>query len=442
MSIRNDKYKMKKVLIIAYYWPPSGGSGVQRWLKFVKFLPNFNWKPVVVVPKDPEYNILDPSLEEDIPIEAEIIKLPIWEPYWIFKKITGKKKEERLDTELLFIENKQTLIEKISLWIRGNLLIPDPRIFWINSTVRRLKKIIQEQKPKVIITTGPPHSVHLIGYQLKKHTNVQWIADLRDPWSELDLLDNFYPSKLAIKRQKRIEKKVLSFADKIITVSFSWAKNLEDSLNRKVEVITNGYDYSDIKTNRKNKKNKFIICHAGIINSFRNQNVFWESLNELCNEKVLFKEQLQINLIGSYNTELESHINTYDNLKSKLHFSGYVPHSKLKYNFGEAKCLLLFQNRSKNVTGHIPGKLFEYLAAQKPVVAIACPKSDLSKILKNCRAGYVCDFDDKAEMKRALLEIFNNESEQPDLKEIDVFSRDNLTRKLVTIIEDLSIDKV
>ncbi|HKI88004.1 MAG TPA: hypothetical protein VKA38_03185, partial [Draconibacterium sp.] len=179
---------MKRVLIITYYWPPSGGGGVQRWLKFVKYLPSNGWKPVVAVPENPEYPVIDLSLQEDVPKEAEIIKLPIWEPYGIFKKITGRKKEERVNTGLLFDEKKQTSIEKISLAIRGNFLIPDPRIFWVKPSIKRLKKLIPELNVEAIITTGPPHSVHLIGYRLNKIFGIPWIADLRDPWSNLDML--------------------------------------------------------------------------------------------------------------------------------------------------------------------------------------------------------------------------------------------------------------
>ena len=235
---------MKKVLIITYYWPPSGGSGVQRWLKFVKFLPQYGWKPIIIVPKDPEYPIYDYSLLNDIPKEAEIIELPIWEPYNIFKKLSGKKKNERVNNGLLFDNKSQSLFVKISLWIRGNLLIPDPRIFWVRPSIRRLKKILPEINPEVVVTTGPPHSVHLIGLELKKSfKNLRWISDFRDPWSEFQMLSEFYTSKFSYKRQRYLEKRVLDSASIITTVSPSWKKVLQSSTKTPVECITNGYDF-------------------------------------------------------------------------------------------------------------------------------------------------------------------------------------------------------
>ena len=132
---------MKKALIITYYWPPSGGSGVQRWLKFVKYLPEYGWQPIVIVPKNPEYPVFDDSLLKNIPKEVEVLKFPIWEPYSIFKKLTGRKRGDRVNTGLLFDERKKSITERVSLWIRGNLLLPDPRVFWIRPTVRQLKSI-------------------------------------------------------------------------------------------------------------------------------------------------------------------------------------------------------------------------------------------------------------------------------------------------------------
>jgi len=426
---------MKKVLIISYYWPPSGGPGVQRWVKFVKYLPSNGFKPIVVVPDNPEYPVIDHSLEADIPAEAEIIKLPIWEPYWIFKKLTGRKKEEKVNTGLLFDEKKQSLIEKILLWIRGNFLIPDPRLFWVNSSVKQLKKIIPGLNIDAIITTGPPHSVHLIGYQLKKNFGIPWIADLRDPWSNLDILDKFYPTKLARRWHRKIEKRALTTADQLISVSPTWASELEKVVNKPVEVIANGYDTGDFGSQKNTQSNRFLISHVGMINSFRNQNALWEALDEICAESEEFKQKLSIQFVGTYDPKLNEVLNQYNQLSGKLVFSGYIPHSEVKHKYAESDCLLLLQNKSKNTRGHIPAKVFEYLASEKPILALAEPESDIGKIITSCNGGFVCNFDDKDSLKKFILSIYRNEIPKPNLQEIEAFSRINLTKKLTKIIE-------
>ena len=321
---------MKKILVITYYWPPGGGAGVQRWLKFVKYLPQFGWNPIVVVPENPEYPVIDHSLKNDIPPEAEIIELPIWEPYGIFKKITGRQREEKVNAGLYFDERKQSLTVKISLWIRGNFLIPDPRIFWVNPTFRRLKKIIPEINPDVIVTTGPPHSIHLIGLKLKKKFNLPWIADLRDPWSTIDSLEKFYPTKYAVKRQKRLEKKVLVNTDRIITVSPGWSKELEQLVTKEIDYIPNGFDEDDLIEPTVKETEMFVISHLGMLNVYRNNNYFWEALNELCEESEDFKNRLQLRFFGIHDKSFDFHLFQYENLRGKYMISGYIPHSEVK----------------------------------------------------------------------------------------------------------------
>jgi len=430
---------MRKILIITYYWPPSGGGGVQRWLKFVKYLPANGLKPVVVCPKNPEYPVLDESLLDDIPEEAEIVKLPIWEPYWIFKKITGRKKEEKVNAGLLFDEKRQTIVEKFSLWFRGNFLIPDPRRFWIRPSVKRLKKLIPEINPEAVITTGPPHSVHLIGYLLKKDLNIPWIADLRDPWSTFDIFEKFYPTKWARNRQKRLEKKTLSLADTVLTVSPSWAQELQNSLKKKVEFIPNGYDGKDLNQKSTSDPDSFLISYVGLINSFRNQSVFWESLNELCTENEEFNQKLKIQFVGIYDEKINESLEKYKNLKGKLQFSGYIPHSEVKFRYAESDCLLLLQNRSDTSKGHIPGKVFEYLASCKPVLALAKTESDIGSIISDCNAGIVCHFDDKESVKKGIISIFKKEIFHHNIEKINSFSRQKLTIKLAeTVIKTIN----
>jgi len=429
---------MKRVLIITYYWPPSGGGGVQRWLKFVKYLPSFGWQPVVVVPENPEYPVTDYSLEDDISPQTDIIKLPIWEPYGIFKKITGRKKEEKVNAGLLFDEKKRTLTEKLSLWIRGNLLIPDPRVFWVRSSSKRLKKILKYLKPDVLITTGTPHSVHLIGNKMKRcYPGLPWLADLRDPWAEWDMLDQFYASKWAKKRQKNLEYKTLSLADAITTVSPSWANELESTIKKKVHCITNGFDEEDFSNySYKEKSNDFIISHVGIINSYRNPESLWTALQELCEEFPEFYQKLQIQIIGITDTGLGKTLDKFPKVKEKTSVTGYIPHEKVVYQYQKSSCLLLLLNNTKNSMGHIPGKFFEYLASGKPVLAMAPVESDVARIIREQKIGFAAPFDDKDFIKKSILSIFRGETDQISYETINEFSRRSLTKKLSELLTE------
>lgn len=427
---------MKKVLIIAYYWPPSGGGGVQRWLKFTKYLPQYGWEPIVVVPKDPEYPVIDKSLEADVPAEATVIKLPIWEPYGIFKKLTGRKKEEKVNTGLLFDEKKQSVIEKLSLWIRGNILIPDPRVFWVKPTAKELIKRIPKLKPDFIITTGTPHSVHLIGKRIKKRfPEIPWLADLRDPWADLDMLDQFYTSAWAKNRQRKLEYKVLTMANVVTTVSPTWAKELQAKTKTPVHCITNGFDSDDFENFDYNANNSaFVISHVGIINSYRNPEPLWSAMEELCNEIPGFKEKLKLQIIGITDAGLGKSLDKFPQLKDKTSVTGYISHEKVVEKYQNSSCLLLLLNNSKNSNGHIPGKFFEYLASGKPILAIAPERSDVAKIIRVNNFGFACPFNEKDTIKNALLTIFKKEERKPAANVIDGYSRKSLTIKLASLL--------
>ena len=428
---------MKKVLIISYYWPPSGGAGVQRWLKFVKYLPQYGWKPIVIVPENPEYPVLDATLAEDIPEEAEIIKLPIWEPYGVFKKLTGRKKEEKVNNGLLFDEREQSFTEKMSLWIRGNFLIPDPRLFWVTPSVKRLKKLIPTINPDMMITTGTPHSVHLIGRRLKHNfPALPWLADLRDPWSTLDMLDQFYSSRWAKSRQQSLENSALRTADVVTTVSPTWTDELQQTISTHVHCITNGFDRDDFNAEKTSKvqNGDFIISHVGIINSYRNPEPLWSALEELSDEIPEFAEKLKLQIIGITDAGLGKTLDKFPLIKERTTVKGYIPHKQVVEQYQKSACLLLLLNNTRNSKGHIPGKFFEYVASGKPILAISPEDSDVAAIIRENNFGYACPFDEKTKIKHSLLQIFQQKKQPSNKKTVDLFSRENLTKKLVTIL--------
>jgi glycosyltransferase involved in cell wall biosynthesis len=426
---------MKKVLIITYYWPPAGGGGVQRWLKFVKYLPQYGWEPIVLAPDNAEYPNKDESLLKDIPSDVQVIKVPIWEPYNLFKRLTGKEKDEKVNSGFLFDGKKKSFFERISLWMRGNLLIPDSRVFWVKPVCKSLIPKIKEIQPDCIVTTGPPHSVHLAGLKLHKKTGVKWIADFRDPWSTIDYLNYFYLSEYARKKQRRLERKVLENANLVLSVSENWKKELLELGAKKVEVVTNGYDHEDFETFRKRPTGKFVMTYTGLITSLRNPDLLWDTLEELCKDNAEFAEVFELRLIGSIDQQVLNDLKNRPFLGKRILNMGYISHDEVIQQYEEASVLLLLLNQSDNAKGHIPGKFFEYMAAQTPILALGAKGGDVDRILGEVKSGLLAEYNDS----EAITQWLNNQINAPwqynSPYSSEKYSRQELTKKLCEIME-------
>jgi len=281
---------MKKALIITYYWPPAGGSGVQRWLKFVKYFRDFGIEPVVYTVENPNYPIVDESLAKDIPEGMEILTQPIWEPNNLFA-FFGKKKTESAG----FINPNPTLFGKILQYIRANYFIPDARKFWVKPSISYLKKYLKSNKIDVVITTGPPHSMHLIGLNLKKELNIKWIADFRDPWTEIDYFQQLPLTKKAIVKHHSLENEVLKNADAVLVVGKTMQGNFS-VFNNNVITVTNGFD--ELLTDENVAlDSKFTLTHIGLMNADRNPKILWEVLSEIVSENKEFETDFELKLI-------------------------------------------------------------------------------------------------------------------------------------------------
>ncbi len=428
---------MKKVLVISYYWPPAGGGGVQRWLKFTKYLPLNNIQPVIVIPDGPDYPVLDLSLKEDIPDNITTIKIPIWEPYKLFKLFSRKKKEENVNSGLLGKSKKKSLVEKVSLWVRGNFLIPDPRVFWVRPTVKKIHQYLKESDIDIIITTGPPHSIHLIGLKLKRKTGIKWIADFRDPWSEIDYLEIFKPSALAMKIQQGLEKKVLTSADKIVTVSENWSSDLKRLGAKDVAVITNGFDSDDFKDFNFNlKRNKFILLYSGILHEYRNPEFLWDELEQLCRTDAAFALKFELRLFGTIDDKVIDYLESLPYVGKRFYYGGYISHHQLLEQYEKASLLLLLQNNTENALGHIPGKVFEYMATRIPVLGIGNPDSDVARILNEVNAGVLYEPSQLNNIREYILKV-ENIKDFPKSDSFNKYSREKLTQNLVKILHDL-----
>ena len=423
---------MKKVLVITYYWPPAGGSGVQRWLKFVKYFRDFDIEPIVYTVRDPKYPITDISLVKDIPLAMEVLSQPIWEPNNMLS-IFGKKKRESAG----FLDPHPSLFGKLIRYIRANYFIPDARKFWINPSVSYLTKYLKNHKVDVIITTGPPHSVHVIGLKLKKLLGVRWIADFRDPWTTIDYFHQLPLSKKAIKKHHRLEEEVLTAADAVLVVGNTMHENYS-KFNSNVLTVTNGFD-GEIVNSQMALDSKFTLTHIGLMNAARNPKMLWEVLAELVLDNQDFSNDFKLKLIGKVAIEVLEEISKNE-LLEHVQFINYIAHNEVIEYQKTSQVLLLIANDVPSSKGIITGKLFEYLMVKRPILAIAPGDGDLFKILKDTNAGIVVEFGDKDSLKKTILEMYSKFKKDKlivDSKNIDQFHRRELTKKVSEIIKSL-----
>lgn len=431
---------MKKVLIITYYWPPGGGGGVQRWLKFVKYIREFGYEPVIYKPANPNYPALDPILEKDVEADLTILEKPIWEPFRIYRFLTGRKPDENIGAAFTSEKKERSIIDTISNFVRSNFFIPDARKFWIKPSVRFLSAYLSINNIELTITTGPPHSLHLIGLNLKRRLDVKWIADFRDPWTTIDYYDELLLTKMADRKHKKLEHEVLTSADMVLTVSDSIRKEFERKDAKNVVVITNGYDEADMITEAVELDLEFSLVHVGTLMKNRNPEEFWLSVAELISENSKMKDKLRIKLIGRVDYSVREVIKKYG-LEESTTFIEYLPHDQAIIQQKMAQVLLLFVNKTGNSKGMMTGKIFEYLASGRPVLAIGPTDGDLAKILIDTNAGLISDFGDSKSLKENILKMFSL-YEQKQLvfsgKNIDQYSRRALTKKLAAVLDNLS----
>ena len=424
---------MKKVLIITYYWPPAGGPGVQRWLKFVKYLMEFGVEPIVYVPENPDYPLVDKSLEAEVPENITILKHKIFEPYFL-ANLFSRKQTAKISSGIIAEEKKQKFIQKMMLFVRGNFFIPDARKFWVKPSVKFLSEYLQKNQIDTVITTGPPHSVHLIGRALKKKHQLRWIADFRDPWTQIGYHRKLRLTEKSAKKHLDMEQEVLREASDIITTSFTTKKEFEKITSQPVTVITNGYDFS--KANEVDLDNKFSISHIGSLLSGRDPLILWQVLKELIEENRSFAEDFVLVLVGAVSNEVLRSIKAAG-LENHLEVKGYVPHQEAQKIQRRSQVLLLIEINSEDTRGIIPGKLFEYLISNRPILALGPEKWDVEKILYETGSGNFFNYREKEKLKLRILEyykLFKKAELKSDSHNIEKFSRKNLTKKLAELI--------
>lgn len=430
----------RKVLIITYYWPPSGGAGVQRWLKFVKYLRNFGWEPVVYTPENPEYPAIDNSLLKDIPQGIEIVRTPIWEPYSFYKKLVGAKKTERINAGFLSEKKRPGLAERFSIWLRGNFFIPDARKFWINPSIKFLVKYLKQHPVDAIVSTGPPHSMHMIALGVKKRTGLPWLADFRDPWTNIDFYHELMLSSWADRKHHKQEMSVLKKADEVVVISNSMKTDFLKLLKRDYSVITNGYDQDDIAGVDVKIDERFSVAHIGTMVKTRNPLLLWEVLSEEVLKDTDFANDLEIKLVGSVDYSVTESLEAAG-LGNYVNRISYVPHNEVVKIQQQSQVLLLLINDTPNAKVILPGKFFEYMAARRPILCIGPRDGDAAEVILETNAGYVSEKDDKESIRKAINELysrFRTGKNIVDSKGIARFSRESLTGRMAECLSVIS----
>ncbi|MEP6261809.1 MAG: glycosyl transferase family 1 [Gillisia sp.] len=426
---------MKKVLIITYYWPPAGGPGVQRWLKFVKYLREFDIEPIVYIPSNPDYPLLDHSLEQEVSNDLTILKHKIFEPYFL-AKLFSRKQTTAISSGIIREESKQGFLQKFLLYIRGNFFIPDARKFWVKPSVKFLTGYIREHNIDTIITTGPPHSVHLIGLSLKEKLQVKWIADFRDPWTGIGYHNKLKLSETSEAKHLELESKVLQAASHIITTSFTTKAEFQNKTQVPITVITNGFDtplQGDVKLD-----GTFTISHIGSLLSGRNPTSLWMGLQEIKKENRDFAKDLRLKLVGAVSEEVLATIKSFG-LEENLEVVGYVSHNEALKLQNSSQVLLLIEIDSAETRGIIPGKLFEYMATKRPILALGPEKWDVEKILYETGSGNFFKYREKEELKfriNAYYQLYKEDRLRSDSKNIEKYSRKFLTGKLAELLKN------
>src|ERR1035437_920418 len=420
---------MNKVLIVTYYWPPSGGAGVQRWLKFSKYLPEFGWEPIILT-VDPEYAaypVTDFSLNDDLPSSIRVYPTPAVNYFDIYKKNKSK-----IPTAGFANSIDNTFKGKIFRFIRGNFFLPDPRKGWNKYALKKACELIEKEGIINIITTSPPHSTQLIGLKIKKkYPALNWIADLRDPWTDIYYYKQFYPTLISKRIDKRFEKSVLKKADKIITVGVS-LKNLFSSkikgLEYKTEVITNGYDEDDFTGITPIIPAMFTITYVGTLSDIY-------PIDGFLNAVQIFKDkgnEIILRFIGTVSQNQKGLIQSKSG-DSILEFISYVDHTAAIQSMLNTSVLLLIIPDHQSNKSIITGKIFEYIASGKPIICLGPLDGDAEGIIGNTEYGKTFPYMDSKGISEYLIQLISGKSiTQKDSNSF--YNRRELTKKIIPLL--------
>jgi glycosyltransferase involved in cell wall biosynthesis len=427
-----------KVLFLTYYWPPSGGAGVQRCLKFVKYLPAFGIEPTVITVSEKEgaYPVIDKTLQAEVPENVRVYRTSTSEPFEYYKKLTGKKE---IPYGGFANEKKDGLLQKVFKFLRGNLFIPDARVGWNKHAIRQVAELLKTEKFDAVITSSPPHSTQLIGLELQKKYNLRWIADLRDPWTDIYYYKELNHTLPARKLDEKYEKQVLNKADALLVTSSNtkrlFLNKLTASHPEKIHVLPNGYDEEDFRFPTEPPQDTFCLTYAGTITDTYNIGTFLQAFAENARRHSDIKFTLRF--VGKVSAEVEKQIEEA-NLLHLVEFIPFVPHMESIQYLMRSTVLLMAIPDVENNFCILPGKLFEYMASNKQILCIGPTHSDADNIIEECGAGRVFAYDTYDLMLDHLDTMSRNWKVNPNLDLPSInnsrYSRQALAGQLAELI--------
>ncbi len=441
----------KKVLIVTYYWPPAGGPGVQRWLKFAKYLPEFGYQPVIYTPENPSYPLVDETLKREVPDDLKIVKTNIWEPYQIAEKFS--KSNKKFKGGQFDVGKNQSFVSKFSIFIRGNFFIPDARKFWVKPSIRFLKDYLKEHHIDIIVTTGPPHSLHLIGLGLKKEMpNLKWIADFRDPWTEISYYKHLKLTSGSDKKHRQLEKSVFENADLTLATSYTDAENFRKN-GANAFCVTNGFDKNvellhreSVQTKADNvicfqmdDSAKFTLSYVGVLEQLRNPENLWKALIALSENHQDFANDFELKFVGRVDDKILAGIEN-SVLKNNIKNLGYLAHGESVKEMENSTLLLITNFPNESSKGIIPGKLFEYLSTGKQIISFGPHGADVATILEKTKAGKHFDYTASGEIEAFILSLYRDWKSGKSIvnsANINEFSRKELTKRLASLLSEL-----
>lgn len=430
----------KKVLFIVYNFPPAAGAATQRVLKFLKYLTKAGYHTFVLTVDKVDYPDLDLSLVEKIPAETKVIKTKYWTPFGIYRKITGRKQNDKIP--VAFIKNNHTsFAERISVFFRMNVFLPDAKIGWLPFAVKEGIKLIRKEKIDVIISSGPPHTTHLIAKALKRKTGVSWIADFRDPWTDIDYYSGIKRTKLAELIDSKFEKSVLKNADYIVAASEGYLSIIKSKgVKNKYSVLTNGFDPDDFQHIKIKTQPKFIISYTGNMPVTRNPESLWLALDELVDERKDFAENFEFHFAGVMDDEIRNKIRDMKFYKNFVD-NGYLSYDQVLELVFNSHLLIMIVNRVATSNEILPGKIFEYIASGNFVLVIGPEKGVSAKLIDYVKQGVAVEFDNKLKLKTVIIDLFekwlSGRLMKFDTAERFEFTREKITNKLIDIINAL-----
>ncbi len=424
---------MKKVLVISYYWPPAGGISVLRTLKIVKYLRNFGWEPIVYAPSNAHYPYTDVNNETEIPENVRVIRRPIVEPFKIFKFLSGRKKNQPLNSIVQVRDREPSLIDKFGIWLRGNFFIPDARSLWIKPSVKFLVKFVKENPVDAIFTDGPPHTNTYIGNLLRKKTGIPWLSDYQDPWTQVDYYKMLRIGRRADRRHRKMEQECLNNANKITIASPTWKRDIESIGAKDVDVIYYGYDEEDFKELRKEKSTYFDIVHIGLLGIDRHPQEFLEVLSER-----KFAKPVRLLLAGQIDIKVKTMLNELEG-SFEIEILGTLSRKEALQLATNADLLLLPLNKAENADGRLPGKLYEYLRTHNPILALGPTGGDAASIIKSTGTGICVEYEDKTGQEDLLKKLIQEKNFfSPNREEIEKFSNFNQTKKIAKYLDQIT----